>query len=52
MDVPNDFYGLFEKQAVSNLLSSEIGKEGLKARQFWSLFILAKCMAQFKAVLS
>jgi len=51
MDAPDDFYRLFEKQGVSNLLSSEIGKNGLKARQLWSLFILAKWMAQFKAVL-
>ena len=51
MDDPNDLYRLFEKQAISNLLSSEIGKEGLKARQLWSLFILAKWMARFKAVL-
>ena len=51
MDAPDDFYRLFEKQGVSNLLSSEIGKNGLKARQLWSLFIPAKWMAQFKAVL-
>jgi len=51
MDAPDDFYRLFEKQAVSNLLSSEIGRDGLKARQLWSLFILAKWMARFKAML-
>ncbi|MCK4604969.1 MAG: asparagine synthase (glutamine-hydrolyzing) [Deltaproteobacteria bacterium] len=51
MNAPDDFYRLFEKQGVSNLLSSEIGKDGLKARQLWSLFILAKWMVRFKAVL-
>ena len=50
-NAPDDFYRLFEKQGVSNLLSSEIGRDGLKARQLWSLFILAKWMALFKAVL-
>ena len=51
MDAQDDFYRLFEKQGISNLLSSEIGKDGLKACQLWSLFILAKWMARFKAVL-
>ena len=51
MDAPDDFYRLFEKQGVFSLLNSEIERDGLKARQLWSLFILAKWMARFKAVL-
>ena len=51
MDAQDDFYRLFEKQDVSSLLNSEIERDGLMARQLWSLFILAKWMARFKAVL-
>jgi asparagine synthase (glutamine-hydrolysing) len=51
MDAPNDFYILFKKQAVFNLLNPGIEGDALKARQLWSLFILAKWMTQFKAVL-
>jgi hypothetical protein len=51
MDAPDDFYRLFEKQGVFSLLGSEIGRDGLKARQLWSLFILAKWMTRFRAVL-